>query len=107
MTPGLREYKAATLRVAVPDGLPPEMHEHCREIVSLRSTKPRSGFATLLMWQTVAEADRDGVVLLLRPLPFDDGMPEDKLIAFYERFGFVLLPQELPLMARAPRGSVQ
>lgn len=101
MNPGLRDHKSATLRIAVTEGLPVEMWEQTREILSIHSTNPRKGHATLLMHQVCAEADRAGIVLILQPHKFDEGMPDEKLEQWYEKFGFVNF-QTVPvvLMAR-------
>lgn len=101
MTPGLRDFKQATLRIAVAEGLPKEMREQTREIVSVHSANPRKGHATLLMHQVCSEADRAGIVLILQPSKFDDGMDDEKLKKWYGRFGFVEIQQEpVVLMAR-------
>lgn len=100
MTPGLRDYKQATLRVAIPECLPEEMREKTREIVSVHSANPRKGHATLLMHQVCAEADRSGMVLILMPAKFDEGMGDEKLQRWYAKFGFALIQETPPLMAR-------
>jgi hypothetical protein len=107
MTPGLREYKQATLRVAVPLGVPEHMRHGMRELVSIRTKNPRKGHATHLMHDVCAEADRLGFVLLLQVKPFDEGMTEEQLEKWYERFGFLEIQQEPVLMARQPRPTIQ
>ncbi len=104
MTPGPREHKGASLRVAVAECLPEEMRPQTREIVSLTSSNPRKGHATTLMWSVCHEADLAGMLLILQPKPFGDGELDDsKLERFYGRFGFVVI-QRAPavLMARGP-----
>lgn len=101
MNPGLRDYKTATLRIAIAEGLPVEMWEPTREIVALHSTNPRKGHATLLMHSVCAEADKEGILLILQPQKFDDGMPDEKLEKWYEKFSFAVIQREpVVLMAR-------
>ena len=105
MTPGLREFKGATLRVAVPESVPEDMRHGLRELLSVHASNPRKGQATALMHEVCAEADRSGFVLMLRPEPFDDGMTLEQLLAWYVRFGFELIQREpCLLMVRDPRG---
>jgi len=86
---GLREYKAASLRIAIAECLPEHMRALVREIVSVQSTNPRKGDATALMWQTCAEADKWWFSLLVHVKPFDDGMSMEQLLHWYAKFGFV------------------
>jgi hypothetical protein len=107
VTPGLREYKQATLRVAVPIGVPEHMRHGMREIISIHATNPRKGHATHLMHDVCLEADRLGFVLLLQVRPFDDGMTEEQLMKWYGRFGFEQIQPDPVLMARQPRNTIQ
>jgi GNAT superfamily N-acetyltransferase len=107
MTPGLRDHKGATLRVAIPTGIPEEMRHGVREIVSVHADNPRKGHATALMHAVCAEADACGFVLMLEARSFDDGMSEEQLICWYGRFGFVRIQSEPVLMAREPRRVLQ
>jgi len=101
MTPGLRNHKEASLRVAIPDGVPEELREGIREIVALQSESQGKGHATKLMHEVCTEADVYGKVLFLQPQPFDDGMDADKLEQFYKKFGFEKIQDEpVVLMAR-------
>lgn len=106
MTPGPRTHKSASLRIAIPQGVPEHMRHGMREIVALQSTALREGDAGRLMGRVCAEADRAGFVLMLEVKPFADGeMGEAELRAWYGcRFGFAVI-QEAPviLMARSPR----
>lgn len=102
MTPGLREHKQASLRVAIAECLPEDMREGTREIVSLESTNPRKGHATTLMWTVCHEADKARIVLILQPKAFGDGMDDEKLERWYGRFGFKAIQREPVLMARQP-----
>jgi hypothetical protein len=104
VNPGERFYKTASCRIAIALGLPEEMHEGTREVVGISSDNPRKGHATALMHQVCAEADVDGIVLILMPKPFGNGMTSEQLEKWYGRLGFVTV-QELPekLMVRQPR----
>lgn len=101
MNLGLRDHKSATLRIATPECIPEEMRERVREILSVHSTNPRKSHATLLMHQVCAEADCAGILLILQPHKFDEGMPDEKLEDWYEKFGFVRIQTDpVVLMAR-------
>lgn len=103
MTPGLRQHKHASLRIAIAEGLPEEMRDTTREILSVHSDDPRKGHATALLHEVCTEADKWWITLILCPRKFDDGMDDAKLIPFYERFGFALIQTEpAPLMVRSP-----
>lgn len=103
MTPGPREHRSASVQVAIATALPDEMHDQTRELVSLRSTNPRKGHATALMHEVCAEADREWITLIVQPRKFDDGMDDEKLPGWYERFGFVVIQLNPMLMARSPQ----
>jgi GNAT superfamily N-acetyltransferase len=71
------------------------------------------GVGHRLMRQTCADADREGVVLYLEPVPFGAYDPETEefhpptltykqLCAFYREFGFRFMPRS-ELMKRIPR----
>lgn len=109
MEVGLREYKQATLRVAIAEGLPEEMREQVREILSVQSSNPRKGHATALMWQTCAEADKYWITLMVHVQPFDDepdSPSKDQLERWYGRFGFVRFQGDPLLMARSPKPPI-
>lgn len=103
MTPGLRQYKAASCRVAIAMGLPEDMRDQTREIVGVQSTNPRKGHATALLHTVTAEADREWMTLLIHVEPFDDGMTGEQLMKWYGRFGFVKIQDDPVLMARSPQ----
>lgn len=104
MSPGLRKLKSASLRVAVPLGLPSEMRPHIREILDVRSTVQRRGHAAALMNRVCKEADLDWFTLMLQVRAFDDGLSTDQLQKFYAKFGFETIQTEPEiLMARSPR----
>ena len=112
MTPGLRTHKQASLRIVIAEGLPEKMRPMTREIVGVQSSNPRKGDATALMWQTVAEADKWWVTLLVHVKPFDDGMSMEQLQHWYAKFGFVKIQDAADdgtpavLMARSPQQPV-
>lgn len=99
---GIRRHRRASLRVALATGLPVEMQDKIRELLSVVSEDRGKGHAKALLWQVTAEADRAGMVLMLKPEPFADGLTLDQLVKFYERFGFVKIQESPCLMARQP-----
>lgn len=104
MNPGLREHRSASLRVAIAEGLPLDMRDQVRELLSVRSDNPRKGHATALLHTVCAEADKWWITLMIQPRKFDDGMDDEKLMPFYERFGFVVFQTEpVMLMVRSPQ----
>lgn len=100
MTPGLRTHKRASLRIADPTGIPEDMRDGMREILSLQSEDRGKGHAKALMHQVCAEADRHNIVLLLQPQPFAEGMTQERLEKFYESVGFRRIQERPVLMAR-------
>lgn len=108
----------ASCRVVQNPELPSDM-ERVREVVSVWTDEDhrKQGYATELMQAVCDEADVQGIVLILQPLPFGDVIPKgagakdqaaytalkaDKLIAWYHRFGFMKTQNKPVLMARAP-----
>lgn len=104
MAPGRRYLDAASLTVAIPEGLPPHMHGRVRELLSIEvpEEKRRTGLATKLLREVTMEADREGKTLLLWVRPYGT-MGERDLIAWYRKFGFEEIQQSPVLMARAAR----
>lgn len=104
MTPGLRHFKSASLRVAVPLGLPDEMQDGIREILDVKSGNPRKGQASSLMRNVCSEADADSAVLMLHVNQFDDGLSNEQLLKFYGKFDFTVIQTEpATLLARQPK----
>lgn len=104
MSPGMRVHKSASLRVAIPMGLPEDMHDQVREIIDVQSRNQRKGFATKLLRNVCTEADVEALTLLVQVQGFADGMSNDQLCKWYSRFGFVKFQDEpCVLMARSPR----
>lgn len=103
MTPGLRYHKSASLRIAIPMGLPDDMQTDVREIVGLHATQQGRGEATALLHSVCAEADREWKTLFIHVEPFDDGaMDAAKLTKWYSKFGFTVIQDAPCLMARSP-----
>jgi hypothetical protein len=109
MNIGQRQYKQASCRIEIPECVPEDMRQGMREVVSVASENGRNGEATALMFGVCAEADVDGVVLILMPQPFshsltpEPAMSAEQLEKFYSKFGFVVVQQEpAVLMARQP-----
>jgi len=109
MNVGPREYRRASLRIAIADGVPEDMRERVREILSVQSSTQRQGDATALMWQTCAEADMHWITLLIHVKPFSRGMDEERLERWYAKFGFIKIQDKTDdgaaavLMARNPQ----
>jgi len=98
MQPGLRKHKQASLRVAIPTGIPAHMQPHMRELISVKSGNPHKGQATGLMYQVCQEADDACKTLLIHVEPFDEGMNKEQLQKWYEKFGFSVIQTEPVLM---------
>lgn len=103
MTPGLRTFKSASLRVAIAEALPKEMRDQTRELLSVQSGNPRKGQASKLMWAVCKEADAWWLTLLVNVKSFDDGMSDEQLRKWYARFGFEVIQDDPCLMSRSPR----
>lgn len=120
MRPGRREFKAASLTVAIPVGLPEHMRAQTRELthVFVEPDSRRQHLATALMNFVCQEADACGMTLVLTAHDYDEPAmhddestaaiatpDEDQLVAWYEKFGFKKL-QDTPkgaFMARQVR----
>lgn len=65
----------------------------------------RAGEAKRLMRQIVAQADAQGILIVLEPKVEDDstGLTIEALQAFYRSFGFARVQDQPPIWARAPR----
>ena len=107
MNIGPRYYKQASLRLARAEALPEHMQDGTREIINLRCSSQRKGHATALMHEVCLEADQTGIVLIVQPGQFDEGMTTAQLEKWYAKFGFVALPKDEgnpSVMARQIRG---
>lgn len=105
MRPGRRELASASLVVGISTAVPEVMRAGTREISHVFVPPADRGkrLATALMNFICQEADANRLTLLLTVKPYAEGGPdEDRLKAWYEKFGFVEL-QDSPqgtLMAR-------
>lgn len=120
MRPGRREFKQASLTVAIPTGIPEHMRDRTREIthVFVEPEARRQKLATILMNFICQEADACAMTLILTAHDYDEpamhddestavipSPDESQLVTWYEKFGFVKL-QDTPkgtLMARQVR----
>ena len=108
MQPGPRHYRSAMLRIALCEALPEDMRDGTREILSLQCSNPRKGYGRRLMVEVCREADEAGMVLIVQPGQFDEGMTTEQLTRWYESFGFMALPKEddaPTVMARSRYGK--
>ena len=66
------------------------------DIMSLRTNphKRRQGHAKTVMAQVLADADAEGVTLLLTARAGRGGMTQEELEAWYERLGFVTVARD-------------
>jgi ribosomal protein S18 acetylase RimI-like enzyme len=108
MRPGRREFKQASLTVAIPEALPAHMRDRTREITHVYCEPEGRGkrLATALMNFVCQEADAGSFTLVLTAREYDEGGPnEAQLIAWYEKFGFTKLQDtdKGPFMARQVR----
>lgn len=103
MDPGPRTYRGASLRVAIPQGLPVEFWETTRELVAVQSSAQGRGEATKLMRSVFDEADHAGLLLLVKPETFAPGLTDEQLRKWYARLNFVEFQAEPCLLARAPQ----
>lgn len=105
MKPGARTHGAASLRLSHNPHVPAHLRGGLLEIshVQTINTARQRGQASLLLQKVCAEADAAGMVLLLRPLPYDDApMDRAQLMDWYSRFGFdVIQTHPVTLMARS------
>lgn len=94
MQPGPRHYRSAMCRIALCEALPEDMRDGTREILALQSSNPRKGYGRRLMVEVCREADEAGIVLIVQPGQFADGMTTEQLAKWYEGFGFMALPKD-------------
>ena len=100
MSIGRREIGSASCKIVEASGVPEHMQPMMREVLDLTSTNPRKGHATALMTRICAEADRTRTTLLLTAHAFQDGMTDEQLAKWYERFGFIKIQDQPVIMAR-------
>ena len=103
---GSRTYGDSTLRLTMSKAVPKEIQPGIREITSLYTSESSrgKGKASELLRKVCKEADNVGIVLLIVPKPFDDGLDQDALEQFYSRHGFTKIQDEPIMMARQNGG---
>lgn len=103
---GNRSHGAASLKLSYSQAIPVHMRGGIREITSVYTPEADrgKGEASALLKQVCEEADRAGIVLILIPKPFDAGLDELQLIAWYARHGFTQIQNNPTLMARQAHG---
>jgi GNAT superfamily N-acetyltransferase len=105
MKPGRRELASASLVVSISTAVPEAMRAGTREISHVFVPPEDRGkrLATALMNFICQEADANRITLLLTVRPYGESGPdEDRLKAWYEKFGFAEL-QDSPLGALMAR----
>lgn len=105
MKPGARSHGAASLKLSHNPMVPAHLRGGLLELSHLHTlnTERGKGLASMLLQKVCAEADDAGMVLLLRPLPYEDApLSRAQLADWYSRFGFdVIQTHPCTLMARA------
>lgn len=101
---GKRSSGPASLVLSKTDSVPAELRDGIREVTALATAENerRQGHANMLLTKVCAEADKNGLVLLLQPSSSD--IEQDDLIKFYEKHGFQLIQPQPPIMARQAHG---
>jgi GNAT superfamily N-acetyltransferase len=103
---GQRTHGNATCRLSYSQAIPAHMRGGIREITSIYVSESFRGCgdASALMKEVCNEADDNAIVLMLIPKPFDHGLDQLQLIAWYARHGFIQIQDNPILMARQPYG---
>lgn len=101
---GKRSSGPASLKLSKTDELPADLREGIRELTELVTLEAErgKGHASMLMQKVCSEADKAGLVLLLQPR--SEVIPQDKLLSFYEKFGFQVVQPNPIIMARQAHG---
>jgi len=103
MTPGIRHYGHASLKVGVAKALPVAMRRQVLEVSSVR-TEPEyrgRGDASALVFATCTDADLAGKFLLVHVEPDPDSpLDQQALAEFYARYGFTPIQADPLLMVR-------
>lgn len=103
---GNRNHGGASLKLGYSMAIPAHMRGGIREITNVYTSEAKRGHgdASKLLKQVCDEADKERIVLMLIPKPFDDGLDELRLMAWYSRHGFMAIQDKPMLMARQPNG---
>lgn len=101
MKTGKREHKSASLWVNVPMFLPPGQRHVSRELthVHVPASEQKQGLGSELMRKVCQEADDEQTVLVLTA-------QDESLIPWYARFGFFTVQENIRLLARPTRQSL-
>lgn len=106
MRPGVREFRDASLKISIPTCVPEHMRERTREVSHLfvMPAARRNKLATALMNFICQEADACQMTLVLTARDYDEPAMHDdestaaiptpdetQLVAWYQRFGFIVL----------------
>lgn len=105
MKPGTVQLGAASLRLSYSQLAPSHLRGKLREVSSLLVDQASrgKGCATALMREVMAQADQNGVALLVHVEPFDESpMDEARLRDWYERLGFSEIQVMPCVMVRQP-----
>lgn len=99
MRAGVREFRDASLTVSIPTAIPEHMRERTREVshVFVKAAARGKRLATALMNFVCQEADANRMTLILTAREYDEGGPaETALVAWYQKFGFIVVVPETP-----------
>lgn len=93
---GEREKDGATLQINICQAIPPKLRVETREIsdVHVPAKQRKTGLGSALMHQVCDEADSGNITLLLTC--------SNELRRWYARFGFIVLQDNIGLLARMP-----
>jgi GNAT superfamily N-acetyltransferase len=100
-------HGAASLRLSYSMAMPAHMRGGIREVTNVYTLESErgKGSASALLKQVCDEADESGIVLILLPKQNDaTGLDDLRLIAWYERNGFISIQDNPILMARQAHG---
>jgi GNAT superfamily N-acetyltransferase len=103
---GNRNHGGAALKLSYCTAVPPNMRGGIREITNIYTleSKRGQGDASRLLKEVCDEADKERMVLVIMPEPFDKGLNELELIQWYARHGFIAIQNNPTLMARQANG---
>lgn len=108
MNLGQRSFGPVSLRLAHfrPEGLPPDLYAAVRYVshVETDAAHRGKGHATRALRKIAAEADAEGISLIIAPEPFADSpMDRNALESWYTRSGWERFQDEPCLMVRVAR----
>lgn len=102
---GKRSSGPSSLMLSKTDAVPAELRDGIRELTDLYTPEEerKKGHAGMLMRKVCTEADKNGLVLLLR-VDSNIAMINESLIEFYANNGFQVIQQTPIIMARQANG---